>query len=154
MLQKIKISNSNPLVDDWKITITEFELKQDDFHQTPPDAEENLVKKYILSYSPVVAALNIVFHCGDYTREEVFPRADKLPGLVNIFKRVRNRKDAETEAQVILNNFYEESWTINDILCHCLTKAEDEERIRRFSVSSNQRRVEDNLLKDVANSDS
>lgn len=136
LLQKIDLSNSYPLRDAWKITILEYKLDRGDFNQTAPDDKENLVKRYVFSKSSV-PTITVGFQgCGDgVTRERLFNRTDKLPGLVNIFQRLPDREHAEFKARVILNEFYEDTWTIDDVLCHELGKAEDEERRRLFSLN-------------------
>ena len=142
LLQKIDLSNSYPLGDAWKITISEFKPDRGDFNQTPPDAKENLVKRYVFSKSSVPTITVDFQGCGDGASWEVlFMRTDKLPGLVNIFKHIPDREHAESEARVIFNQFYDDAWMIDGILCHELSKAEDEERIRLRSVNMTSRKV-------------
>ena len=142
LLQKIEMSNSHPLGVAWKITISEFKLNRGDINQTPPDAKENLVKSYVFSKSSV-PTITVEFQgCGDgASREELFTRTDKLPGLVNIFKHLPDREHAESKARVIFKQFHDDTWMIDGVLCHELAKAEDEERICLNSVNMTSRKV-------------
>ena len=141
ILQKVEVVNSSAPdnKNNWKVTVSEFKVEVDYFHEIAPDDERKCVRKFVFT---TFAENKLKVDCWDKveqkTKNTVFEKITHSTEFDNLFDTFEDRRVGEAKAMVIFKMYNEEKWMINDgILENALVEEE-----AKYGLEKNSTREE------------